>query len=288
MRKNPVLGENLEDLHVQQESAPNTLLNPVQGENFEDLHFSSDDAEELEYQRSAPRPLLESPVQGENQEDLRHLSPRTRGTGMSMFCSTDCNEENEMIVGTSTSCSAVCGGRETSTIRRRRVLSSEIFGTSITGSAPASTSNCCMNSTTCSPPICGTGASRIWTGTKVSIICSAVCRWTPNCGRTSTRGVGRAASTSPSSNKSKCTVLAALGRGVFWPVAVFISLSSPPALAILSPRGAEWCDISARAMAIDCRSCLLAARSRRPLRRCAAPAARSTFIMSTAGGRLNR
>ena len=79
MRKNPVLEENLEDLHVQenQQSAPNTLLNPVQGENFEDLHFSSDDAEELEYQRSAPRPLLESPVQGENLEDLRHLHSRT-------------------------------------------------------------------------------------------------------------------------------------------------------------------------------------------------------------------
>ena len=58
-----------------QRSAPNTLLNPVQGENFEDLHFSSDDAEELEFQRSDPRPLLESPVRGENLEDLRHLLP---------------------------------------------------------------------------------------------------------------------------------------------------------------------------------------------------------------------
>ena len=71
---------------------------------------------------------------------------------MSMFCSTDrCKEEYEKTVGTSTSCSAVCGGREQSAIRRR-AWSSEIFGTSITGSAPASTSNCCMNSTTCSPP----------------------------------------------------------------------------------------------------------------------------------------
>ena len=42
-----------------QRSAPNTLLNPVQGENFEDHQISSDDAEELEYQRSAPHPLLE-------------------------------------------------------------------------------------------------------------------------------------------------------------------------------------------------------------------------------------
>ena len=71
---------------------------------------------------------------------------------MAMFCSTvRCKEEYEMIVGTSTSCSAVCGGRAKSTIRRR-ALSSEIFGTSITGSAPASTSKFCMNSTTCSPP----------------------------------------------------------------------------------------------------------------------------------------
>ena len=53
---------------------------------------------------------------------------------MSMLCSTDrCKEENEMIVGTSTSCSTVCGGREQSAIRRR-AMSSEIFGTSITGS----------------------------------------------------------------------------------------------------------------------------------------------------------
>ena len=79
MRKNPVLGENLEDLHEQEDrrSAPNTLLNPVLGENFEDLHFSSADAEELYFQRSAPHPLLESPVLDENLEDLRHLHPRT-------------------------------------------------------------------------------------------------------------------------------------------------------------------------------------------------------------------
>ena len=75
MRKNPGLGENLGDLHEQeyQRFAPNTLLNPVQGENFQDLHFSSADAEELEFQRSAPRPLLEYPVLHENLEDLRHL-----------------------------------------------------------------------------------------------------------------------------------------------------------------------------------------------------------------------
>ena len=48
----------------------------------------------------------------------------------------------------------------------------------------------------------------------------------------------------------------------------------PPALAILCPREV-WCVNLARAMANDCRSCLKAARSRRPLRRYAA-LARST------------
>ena len=97
-------------------------------------------------------------------------------------------------------------------------------------------------------------------------------------------GVGRAASTSPSSSNLKCTVLAALGEGVFWPMALFISsLSSPQApaircgaeveelrlgrrncrpergrvvhlaflslaLAVLWPSGAVWCVASARAM----------------------------------------
>ena len=77
MKKNPFLGENLEDLHEKEDrrSAPNTQLNPVLGENFEDLHFSSADAEELEFQRSAPHPMLESPVLDENLEDLRHLTP---------------------------------------------------------------------------------------------------------------------------------------------------------------------------------------------------------------------
>ena len=66
------------------------------------------------------------------------------------------------------------------------------------------------------------------------------------------------------------------------------SRTHPPRPWPSCPRGAAWCVVSARAMAIDCRSCLKAARSGRPLRRCAAPAARSTIIMSTARGRLNR
>ena len=80
-------------------------------------------------------------------------------------------------------------------------------------------------------------------------MCATVCRRTTGCGRTSTRGVGRAASTSPSSNKLKYTVLAALGGGVVWPMALFISLSSSLALAIVGLRGAERWLYSARAIA---------------------------------------
>ena len=61
------------------------------------------------------------------------------------------------------------------------------------------------------------------------------------------------------------------GGGVIWPVALFISLSSSLLLAFISPRGAAWCANAARAWAIDCCSCRQAARSRRPLRRWAAP-----------------
>ena len=62
-----------------------------------------------------------------------------------------------------------------------------------------------------------------------------------------------------------------LGRGApgTWPCT---SPRTPsPALAIVCLRRAEWCVFAARAWAIDCCSCLQAARSRRPLRRWAAP-----------------
>ena len=70
----------------------------------------------------------------------------------------------------------------------------------------------------------------------------------------------------------KSSAAAALGRRVLWPMVKFISFSSSLAPA----------NFSARAMAIDCRSCLKAARSRRPLR-CCAPPARSTFICRSQG-----
>ena len=56
--KNPVPGENLEDLREQESQQydgllQKTLLNPALGENYEDLHPSPNDPAELECQRSA-------------------------------------------------------------------------------------------------------------------------------------------------------------------------------------------------------------------------------------------
>ena len=39
--------------------------------------------------------------------------------------------------------------------------------------------------------VSGTASSRIWTGTKVSMICSMVCRYTRSCGRRSSSGARR-------------------------------------------------------------------------------------------------
>ena len=98
-------------------------------------------------------------------------------------------------------------------------------------------------------------------------MCSTVCRWTSACGRGSTKASGRPPPGS-SSYRLKST---GWGGGVVRNLAVyFVSLSSSPALAFLCPRE-EWCNVVARAAAIDCCSCRQAARSRRPLRRWAAP-----------------
>ena len=135
-----------------------------------------------------------------------------------------------------------------------------------------------------------TVASRAGRQGVASTSCSTVRRCTRSCGLTSTRRSGRVPPSSDtlSSARSKNCVPGSWGVGCSGTSPCSASRSQPPALAILCPRGAVWCVNSARAMAIDCRSCLKAARSRRPLRRCAAPAARSTFIMSTARDRLNR
>ena len=78
---------------------------------------------------------------------------------MSTVCSiTRCNEENDTIVGNSTSCSASCGSR---TEVRGGMRSMMILGTSITCSATGmSASKNWSTSTNCSP-ICATGTSRI-------------------------------------------------------------------------------------------------------------------------------
>ena len=65
-------------------------------------------------------------------------------------------------------------------------------------------------------------------------------------------------------------------------MALFISLSSPLALAIVGLRGAEWCNFSARATATVIRSCRNK-RSRRSLLRLAAevPESRATKAIVT-------
>ena len=73
------------------------------------------------------------------------LGPPPPGTGMSTCCSTvRCNEEKEMIVGTSTSCSASCGTR---TAVRIGTSKGRILGTSITcsGSGESARKNCSMS-----------------------------------------------------------------------------------------------------------------------------------------------
>ena len=94
-------------------------------------------------------------------------------------------------------------------------------------------------------PICSTGTSSICTYGKTSMMCSTV---PPPVAAPQKRGVGRGASTSPSSNKLKHTVLAALGRGVFW--ALFISPSSVSLeLSGGCSRQGPWRRLDARAVA---------------------------------------
>ena len=79
------------------------------------------------------------------------------------------------------------------------------MGTAITCSTSASASIFRKRSTTRSPNY-GTSTSRICTCGTMSTMSAAVCRRTPGCGRTSTRGVGRAASTSPSPSNLQYSV----------------------------------------------------------------------------------
>ena len=118
-----------------------------------------------------------------------------------------------MIVGTSTNRSTTLRGRRRG--QRFETRPREILGTAITCSTSAGASIFRRKSTTRSPN-CGTGTSRICTKGEKSTMCATVCRRTPSCGRTSTRGVGRAASTSPSSSSVKNSVLAALESSGPW------------------------------------------------------------------------
>ena len=74
--KNPLLKEDKSRAGHRPElecerCAPNSLLNPVMGENLQDLHQSHD--EELECQRDLLYQTLLNPVQGVNLEDLSSI-----------------------------------------------------------------------------------------------------------------------------------------------------------------------------------------------------------------------
>ena len=136
------------------------------------------------------------------------------GTGMSTVCST-----KKGTVGTSTNCSASCGSQRTV---RCGMASCEILGTSITCSGTELSKS--LSTSTSWSTICGTGASRssIGTGTKDSIICSAVCRWIRSCGpRGSTRPVGR----NPPGSSSKSWKSSGWGGGVVRNLAVYFVLA---------------------------------------------------------------
>ena len=216
-----------EDLHhaereCQRDLLHETLLNPVPGRNLEGLHDRPvhHNHEELECQRSAPQALLNS-VLGVNLADLPPSRRHDRldelecpwSVCLAVRC---CREEKYDRKHFPTNCSALRERRHT---ERCETLSRDILGTAITCSTSAGASIFRKRSTTRSPN-CGTRTSRIGTKGTMSSMCTAVCRRSPCCGRTLTRSAGQAASTSPSSNKLKYTVLGALEGRVIWPVAL--------------------------------------------------------------------
>ena len=107
---------------------------------------------------------------------------------MSTVCSIiRCNEENDTIVGTSTSCSASCGSR---TEVRSGMNSTKNLGTSITCSATGMSASRNWSTSTSCHTISGTGPSSVGNpGT--STIWSTACRCAPTCGSTSNSGAGR-------------------------------------------------------------------------------------------------
>ena len=144
------------------------------------------------------------------------------------------------------------------------------MGTSITGSGTVESLSKNWSTSRSLSTVCGTGASRICTmgATRTrSVMCSMVCLWTRSCGR---GGSARLAGRLPPGSSSYRLKSTGWGGGVVRNLAVyFVSLSSSPALAFLCPRE-EWCNVVAKAAAIDCSSCRHHERSRRCFLRCAA------------------
>ena len=146
---------------------------------------------------------------------------------MSTFCSTvrcarsACNNAiigKEMIVGTSTNCSASCGARRTARIGTSSVM---ILGTSMTGSGTV-VSLSKNRSTSCSlfHRLRHRSVESLHQGRTADVgraMCSMVCRWTRSCGLGSARTPGRNPAVS-SSNNSKITAS---------PAALVLCLLSP-------------------------------------------------------------
>ena len=155
--------------------------------------------------------------------------PRPRGTGMATFCSiVRCgNEEEEIIVGTSTNWSAVCGARRT--VRAARG-GHTILGTSITYSATRKSRGARM-STNCST-ICGANTWSNGTTSTGSTICSTVRCCTRACGSTSSNGCwprgGRCGTVILPGVHLEVHRTCRLREGIFGNAAVYFNSRPPP------------------------------------------------------------
>ena len=149
---------------------------------------------------------------------------------MLTFCTTvRCNDEYDMIVGTSTNCSAVCSAKRTR--RRQGRAGDEILGISMTCSGIRTSS--CRHTSTSWSPICGTRTSSDGAKRTVSTICSTVCRCTLPCGLTAESRSGRVPPSSSSYSEKNSVSPATL---VVWLRRASYVAS---ALAVLCPRGAS-------------------------------------------------
>ena len=116
-------------------------------------------------------------------------------------------------------------------------------------------------------PISGTGTSRDGKNDTLLPICSTVCRWTRSCGPTPG---GQAATRRQAHLRRQAKSTQCLPPGE-WDAPergrAVLLVPTPPALAIVCLRGAEWRVNAARAMRTVCCSCVYHERSRRSLRR---------------------